>query len=146
MALRASCEALKRQKPTSVGFSGIDGLQAFCPVVQQIAPVNVEKLYPRAPSSARQRPCFATAEAGFLPLGEAVPALRPAADLGDTRNPLTPPSLNALGRAGQAAGGPDRPASLDDQAATRQLLQGLRAERYRLLSSARTILVGAGKR
>lgn len=109
--------------------------------------MTVEKLYPRAPLSARQRPCFVTAAEGFLPLGEAVPAPRPAAPLGDTRNPLTPPPP-PVGQEprGTPARGPDRPAGDERAGDTRKLLQGLRAERYRLLSSARTILVGAGKR
>ena len=106
---RPRCGALKRQKPTFVGFSGIDGLPAFFPVVQQIAPVNVEKLYPRAPGCARKPPRISLSAVGFLPPGAAVPAPGPAASSGDTRNPYTPPSPSGAGtpqigrwRAGQA--------------------------------------------
>ena len=109
--------------------------------------MNFEKLYRLAPASARKTPSFVPPHVGFLPSGEAMPATGPAAPLGDTRNPLTPPpSLDPPERAGQAAGGPDRPASIKGEGGTRKLLQGLRAERYRLLSTARSIFVEAGRR
>lgn len=144
---RPRCGALKRQKPTFVGFSGIDGLQAFFPVVQQIAPVNVEKLYPRAPGCARKPPRISLSAVGFLPPGAAVPAPGPAAHSGDTRNPYTPPPPPV----GQeplrsGAGGPARPVGTKGAGEVRKLLQGLRAERYRLLSAARSVLVDAGRR
>lgn len=106
-----------------------------------------EKLYLRVPPSARKTPQVVSSTVGFLPSGAAVPAPGPAAPLGDTRNPLTPPpSLDPPERAGQAAGGPDRPASQLPPFELRKVLQGLRAERYRLLSSARAVLVDAGHR
>ena len=113
--------------------------------------MTVEKLYPRAPLSARQRPCFVTAAEGFLPLGEAVPASGPAAPLGYTRNPYTPPPPLRVQEAPEEApesnaGEPDRLASIESDGGTRKLLQGLRAERYRLLSAARSIFVEAGRR
>jgi hypothetical protein len=134
-----------------VGFSGIDGLQAFFPVVQQIAPVNVEKLYPRAPGCARKPPRISLSAVGFLPPGAAVPAPGPAASSADTRNPYTPPPSKQAKQAQEGAKsparGPDRPAG-DERGGeeTRRLLQGLRADRYRYLGVARSLFVDAGRR
>lgn len=105
--------------------------------------MNFEKLYRLAPASARKTPSFVPPHVGFLPSGEAMPATGPAAPLGDTRNRLTPPSLR---EAEKAAGGPDRPASQKTPDEVRKVVQRLRAERYRLLSSAKAVLVEAGHR
>lgn len=109
--------------------------------------MGFEKLYPGAPACAPEPARFVAAREAFCPPGEAVPPPGAAVDLADTRNPYTPPPpLQGREAARTTARGPGRPAGKKKPPPPRQLLQGLRAERYRLLSEARSILVAAGAR
>lgn len=63
-----------------------------------------------------------------------------------TKSIYPPPPLRVQEAPESNAGEPDRLASIESDGGTRKLLQGLRAERYRLLSAARSIFVEAGRR
>lgn len=80
----------------------------------------------------------------FVTLTPPVPAFS-VSPLGDTLNLYTPPKFDDTNLKSVAAEGADS-AGAQKNGETRRLLQGLRAERYRLLSAARGLLVSAGAR
>jgi hypothetical protein len=96
--------------------------------------VNVEKLYPGAPFCAPLKPQIFVSTVGFLPPGEALSATGPTSHLGIYAKSATPPLKSG------AVGGADSHADQQKRA-----IQTLRAQRFELLSIARTVLSRAGR-
>lgn len=108
--------------------------------------MNIEKLYPGTPVCVSKNQQNFVAGVASSP-GAVAPVPDPGlAPLGRYANFIDPPSFDPLSICLQEpdAVGPDRPASMKAKA-VRAKLQGLRAERYRLLSEARSILLKAGR-